>query len=80
MLVTGANESGAFEQTEGASYAVFEEAVVACNEANREPESRHDVRNDSGKGYDADTWIDWPRSARGLGSGRSGRAAHVRIF
>lgn len=79
-LVTGANDSGAFEQTEFTPYSVFEETVAACNEANREPESRHEVRNDSGKGSEADSWIDWPRFARGVGIGRSGRAAHACIF
>ena len=81
MLVTGANESGAFEQTKVTPYAVFEEAVVACNEANRESESRHDVRNDAGKECYAYTWIAWSRSTRCVGSSRSGRrAAHVQIL
>ncbi len=57
-LGISATGSPAFEQKEVTQYAVFDEAVAACDEANRERKARHYVMNDSGKEYYADTWID----------------------
>lgn len=47
-----------YEQTEVARYVVFDEAVSACAKANRKPDARHYVMNDSGKEYYAGGWID----------------------
>ena len=48
----------AYKQKIVANYAVFREAVEACDSANRQSKARHYVMNDSGKEYYGDTWID----------------------
>ena len=50
--------SRTFEQKEVSQYVIFDEAVAACDKANRVLKARHYVMNDSGKEYYGDTWID----------------------
>jgi len=54
----GAMGSWTFEQKEVAQYAIFDEAVAACDKANRVLKTWHYVMNDLGKEYYGDTWID----------------------
>lgn len=48
----------AFQQREVARYDILDDAVEACDKANRALEARHYVMNGSDKEYYADTWID----------------------
>jgi len=48
----------AYEQMEVRRYPVLDEAVAACNEANRELEARYYVLDDCGREYYATRWID----------------------
>ena len=57
-LGSRATEPGAFEQKEVTRFAAFDEAVAACDTANREFKARHYLMNDSGKEYYAGAWID----------------------
>jgi hypothetical protein len=58
MLESRAAGSRAYEQKKVGQYARFLDAVVACDQANREQTDRHYVMNDSGQEFYGDTWID----------------------
>jgi len=47
-----------YEQKEVAQYPLFDDALAACEKANRESQSRHYLMNESGQEYYALVWID----------------------
>jgi hypothetical protein len=47
-----------YAQKKVAQYPLFDEALAACEKANRESQSRHYLMNESGQEYYALVWID----------------------
>jgi len=57
-LKGGARELQRYEQKKVAQYADFDDAVTACDEANRERADWHYVMNELGKEFYDGSWID----------------------